>query len=189
MSLLIGVALGLLEDVESLRSKWSSLSFLTKVLLVICLVTSFLSITSLADHIFKLKGFIVEALNFWIVIRAYVIGLLSFIHISIESWQLDFWIVFGIAFYPYVFERWKILPTSDRLRIVGIVSFYIVFPFTVGQSTATYTAICLYIVMLIVCLLPPRTTQFSFIAVRMITPPILVAIVAAISEGIYRPLI
>ncbi len=77
--------MGFLEDAESLKSKWSSFSFLTKVLLLTLLMTSFLSITSLADHIFKLKGFIVEALNFWIVIRAYIIGLFSFIHISIKA--------------------------------------------------------------------------------------------------------
>lgn len=181
--------MGFLEDAESLKSKWSSFSFLTKVLLFILLVMSFLTITSLADHIFKLKGFIVEALNFWVLIRNYIISVLSFIHISIKSWQLDFLLVFGIAFFPYVSERWGILPTSNRLRIITLVSLYIIFPFTVSQSTATYTAIYLYIAMLIICLLPPRTTSFSFIAVRMITPPILVAIVAAISEGIYRPLI
>jgi predicted small integral membrane protein len=189
MSLQIGVTLGFLEDAESLKSKWSTFSLLSKILLLTLLMTSFLSITSLADHIFKLKGFIVEGLNFWLAITSYIVDLLSFIDISIQSWQLDFLIVFGIAFLPYVSERWKILPNSNRLRIIALLSFYIVFPFTVSESTATYTAIYLYIATLAVCLLPPRTDSFGFIALRMVTPPILVVIVAAISEGIYRPMI
>ena len=185
----IGVILGFLEDAESLKAKWPSFSLLGKVLLFTLLMLSFLSITSLADHIFKLKGFIAEALSFWLVITSYIVDLLSFINVSIQSWQLDFLVVFGIAFFPYVFERWKILPISRRFRLIITLSIYIIFPFIVSQSTATYTAIYLYIVTLIICLLPPRTASFNFIAIRMVTPPILVAIVAAISEGLYRPLV
>ena len=180
--------MGIVEDFESLKSKWSSLSLLTKVIFSLLLVLSFLSIASLADHVFKLRGFIVEGLNFWSAFTAYFVDLLAVVNISIQPWQIDFWVVLGIAFFPYISERWNVLTTSRKFSLILLLVAYITFPFTVKQSFATYVAFYLYCSILVVCFLPPRTVSFKLIAVRMVTPPTLVAILAAVSEGLYRPL-
>lgn len=57
--------MGVQDDLKDLRELWPSLSIAWKIFLLANFIISFLSITSLADKVFELKGFIVKAVLFY----------------------------------------------------------------------------------------------------------------------------
>ncbi|WP_299022514.1 hypothetical protein [uncultured Photobacterium sp.] len=180
--------MGIAEDVESLRGNWSSLSKTSKVMFFSSLALSFLSIASLADGVHKMKGFVAEAIHFWHWIGGYAAETALLLDIKIEQWQLDYWAVICLVFVPYTIERWKVFGVKGNLTRLGLFLSALYMPFVKGQFYSMNVAGLVYVSTLLVILCPPRTAAFNFIAVRMVVPPVGVAIVAAIVEGLSRPI-
>jgi hypothetical protein len=178
--------LGIAEDFEGLKSKWSSFSILTKASFLASLILSCLSIASLADHIFKLKGFILEGVRFWSIITNHFVDFFSFLNITVHSWQIDFWVVIGLVYIPYLSVRWSVLNLRLKLQNIFLVLTYILFPFYVNPYYGIGSALFIYFSCLILCFLPPKTNDFLVVGLRGISPPIVVGLLAAISEGLSR---
>ncbi|EMV9369370.1 hypothetical protein AADU81_003160 [Vibrio alginolyticus] len=180
--------MGIAEDFESLRTNWSSLSGTSKVLFLVSACLSFLSIASLSDSIYKMKGFLAEAIEFWRWIGGYVIELTKHLGLSIEQWQMDYWAIICIVLIPYTISRWSVFGTRSNIIRFSIFLAVLYLPFVKGQMYSLVSAGFIYISTLLVVLYPPRTPEFNLIAIRMVLPPLGVAVVAAVVEGISRPI-
>ncbi|HAS8483992.1 TPA: hypothetical protein I7753_21265 [Vibrio vulnificus] len=180
--------MGIAEDFESLKTNWSSLSGTSKVLFLASACFSFLSIASLADNIYKMKGFLAETIEFWRWICSYVIEITKYLGLSLEQWQMDYWAIICIVFIPYTISRWAFFGTRGNIIRFSIFLAALYLPFVKGQLYSMVSASFIYVSTLLVILYPPRTREFNLIAVRMVLPPLGVAIVAAVVEGISRPI-
>lgn len=77
--------MGIHGDIEETKKLWSHASFPTKALLIVFTFLNFSSITSLADTVFKWKGFILDGVSFyqkWV--RNPISEILSFISVPQE---------------------------------------------------------------------------------------------------------
>jgi hypothetical protein len=181
--------LGIAEDFEGLRSRWSSLSSCTKLIFSASMVLSFLSIASLADHVYKLKGFMNEAVILWSSVTKFFVDVLAIFDLEVKPWQLDFWVIIILASSPYLFGRWHVLSLHRKFQHILMFFVNLSLPFIFTHTITIYVASFFYIAALCIIFWPPLSKDFAFIGIKMVLPPVSVAILAAIAEGISRPLI
>ena len=97
--------MGINKDIEEAVALWRNASWPMRGLVVLSAILATSSVTSIADVVFKWKGFVLQGVNFyreWI--RGPIVELLSFI--NIPNWASDLLIILSI----YLFVLFK----SDR---------------------------------------------------------------------------
>jgi len=179
---------GLAEDFDSLKRQWSSLSSLTKVGFTLSLILSFLSVASLADSLYKMKGFIAEGIRVWQILGKFATDFLGSLGLIVEQWQLDFISLALLVLVPYLSSRWKIFSPSRKATFVLILVLYALMPFVTPKNLAINSIYFVYFGILVGFFLPPQSPEFNIIGFRIMLPPILLAIFAAVVEGLSRPL-
>lgn len=166
------------------------MSLVTRVIFSISFALSFLSIASLADSVYKFKGFILETVNFWREITRPILEFILQLDLPIETWQFDYWVLVSITFLPYTVVRWRSLTLADKLISSFFCMAYFIFPFLLSEKTLLLSVVFGVYLIYLVCFFGPwRTPASLLIGFRMLSPPVLVAILAAISEGIARPIV
>ena len=95
--------MGIKDDFEGLTQTWKTLSAPIKVFLAANFLVSSLSIASISDSIFKFKGFIKAAVEFYQLCTGMVLGFLTkYVYIDLVQVQIDviiLFLLFGGAFY------------------------------------------------------------------------------------------
>ena len=82
--------MGLKGDINELKKAWPHLSLLTRLLLLLSVLISILSVSSLADSVYKFRGFIVLGIDFYrAFIFPYLDTLITFFNIRLNSRELD----------------------------------------------------------------------------------------------------
>jgi len=180
--------LGIAEDYYGLQKKWKTLSPFTKMFFVFSLALSSLSIANLADSVYKLKSFMAEAVAFWGGILTTVLEALISVGIVVEKWQLNVITVVILSIVPYLTLRWKQLSKSYRFKIIGMLVINLSIPFYFSPLATINSVLGMYIGTLVLVFWPPVTREFLGVGVGMLLPPLLVAILAAIAEGLSRPI-
>ncbi|ALR15755.1 hypothetical protein [Vibrio natriegens] len=166
--------------------RWRSFNKLEKFLYTSSVFISALSIGSLADSVYKFKGLIANAIELWHQVGFFVIGYLP------ESFRIDLvtfdaFTVISLTFGPLLFSLKDLFPTEWKIYVLPILCYFS-FPFYFGREIMFLIIILSYIPFLVVSLMPPRTDEFNFLAIRMLSPIILLVVVTAVTEGIMRPL-
>ncbi|EPJ43756.1 MAG: hypothetical protein OFPII_39780 [Osedax symbiont Rs1] len=180
--------MGVPEDVEGLKGHWPTLTLASKIFFSALIAIQFMSIASLADNVYKFKGFMAEAVIQW---HKVTLQLVDVFNLNVEIWYLDYWTVTFLAMVPYLIARWKIINLRLKITHLFMLPTNLLLPFYFEYSGHffVFTACFIYISVLIAVFWPPLDKKVAIIGFQMILPPILVAIVAAIAEGWSRPLV
>ena len=93
------------DDVESLLKDWHDFSTEWKLISMTMLVASILSLGSLAENVFKFKGFLVVGISFYQELTRPVVEILQ-----IEGYVVDFLVILGL----YLSASWR---AAVRLKL------------------------------------------------------------------------
>ena len=200
------------EDFEKLGETWAELSVTWKVVLGVMLLMQVLAMGSLGDAVFKFKGFIVYGLEFYSTMTEPLLELLVWLEITWFGRELLDNTIFILLFFSSLirgtthYTTAESLPYSPNLMLTYYLRYEIdlmEIPVYVVSLVVTIAVITItYFVVRAVPNLEPLwevilsinigAVFFSCwfgtprVAIRFFLPIIVVCIVAAISEGLFR---
>jgi len=209
--------MGIQEDFDKLKSLWPTMSVMAKGVMIGSFLLSLLSIGSIADIVFEFKGFIVTAIVFYHKITAPVVQFFSvyFFNIKIPQSVIDvqvlvttYWL--GLA---RIDQWWSIKPLWKRIIYIILTVIVIMLTMILGGSVILIInfmseeyaslAIVFFAISIPIMSLLPSTPLSKFpllnyssgatrimriSAYYLLSLYFLVAVLAAISEGLSRPL-
>ena len=177
------------DDLKRLRKVWHKLSTFTKLLQICALILSFMLIAGLADTVFEFKLFLAHAIEFWHTITGFVLEKIeASLGVQIPVVHIDFYVLFALIFFPYLMASWNVIGSRKRIiNVLGVLS-WISAPLIIPIDALMVLALVVYFFTLIMFLWPPIEDRFLLISLRMALPPIAVATIAAITEGLARPI-
>lgn len=183
--------MSLKDDVSAAANEWGTASWKVRVLLVLGVLLSASSLASLADTVFQWKGFLLRGLEFY---RAYVAAPLanlvtSLVGKPLTQVQIDAVVLFAL-FFGALMRIEAMQPISPARRIARILAQVFLFALCVAfvalpvqDGTTVWLAYPGFV--LAVCLLVRGRERVQAV-IFMVAPALLVAIAAAVSEGISR---
>ncbi|EOX4464584.1 hypothetical protein ACSQUR_004378 [Vibrio alginolyticus] len=180
--------MGIAEDFVGMKSKWSEWAWTTKLFFIASFLLSCLSIASLADQVYQFKSFVAEGIAFWRSVGFQILGIVEKLGLTVEQWQLDYCAIIILVYLPYISERYKVLSAARVIAYCMAFFASLLVPFFKEMHPSLEIAGITYLVTVIVYLYPPRSASFNTVVLRMVLPPVSVLILAAIAEGISRPL-
>ncbi len=179
--------MGFKEDFEKLKNTWSKLSIEWKIILSTMTLMQVLSVSSIADSVYKFKGFILDGIE---VYRMLTEPLFIFIHFlgvpSFERWMLDSVIWLSLYFVSLWrssrFVRNKrnmfIFALSAVMGMFGVLFYHGSF----SDKTAIHILIVLSAIIFTISYI-----QKTFVpTVVYAIPFFLASLFAGVSEGLFR---
>lgn len=185
-------------DIEELKNTWPLLSPLTKIFLVASLCVSALSVSSIADSIFKFRGFLRVGIDFYREFVAPIFSLLfEYLGLVFDAAIIDNFVF--VTFISATLIRTAFVYRAGWFSIsinlfVWFTYVYLIFqtkPQSLGIVFGFLTAIVLLAILpsLLGNLRKTKTASVYRISVlNIIATMLLVCIVAAISEALTKPL-
>ncbi len=187
------------EDWNELKKTWSKLSHLGKIISVVSFVITCTSVASLADSIFEFRGFILTGIEFYRSILDY----LQVIGLVISGPKRDVFvamllIITGVMKHHDSNTPLFLFPYSVYIMVVPVVPIGLIFdePDRALVQAVWMGSIALFqfLVILSYAIIPfvtkrelPYTLSARFILRYILTICFLIAVIAAISEGLTRP--
>lgn len=198
--------MGMRGDFNDLKEAWSSFSLLTKIFLAGSFLTSSLSLASIADSVFKLRGFIEMAIAFYHSLVEPLTALIAeYIGLDLVQGQVDgiilvtiittsfirvnrilgvtketfFWVCLWVAWVGLII----IIDDGSGFPSIFMSGFYMTMIFLVGLLSAVNP---IWIGMFLPQFSPRDVVVFRLTAINILAVLIFVAVVASISEGLTR---
>ena len=187
--------MGLVDDFKDLPRVWKELNPLGKTITIVGVVLSALSVASIADATFQLKGFIVNAIYVYRQITEPVVIFLSdAFDYRFRQAQLDLIVLGGLSGASF-FRASRLVPITAR--ILGAIMFLLIFvslgfAFDVQESPFWLTAFLLTPLAFWLGGRPMKqlseSPEIKRTAMYILIIYLLVGFVAGVSEGVSRPI-
>lgn len=207
--------MGLQDDWNELKKMWGNCSLATRIFLAVSFFLSCASVSSLADGVFQFRGFLQTAIEFYRIPIDYIVEVLyinwgwfippsaadTFVLICLfeasrikvgggfqKGWLYEIAIITFLAFFIMFMEYITYDPTlvisfaPGFLVVMSGIFFYLGFVHPVAGQTKRAPAFKK------IEIAPGDRRMFRLVLGNILTILFLVAVVAAISEGLTRPL-
>ncbi len=119
--------MGLKGDIDELKEVWEGSSILFKVGMGLSVFLTISSVTSLSDAIFKWKGFVLDAVEFYRTNVADVIHeLFAIFDVHYTSSAIDFQILFSIFIVSFMRRLWLDTDFSKKDEVAMLIIGFVV---------------------------------------------------------------
>lgn len=190
--------MGIAEDFYGLKGQWSRFSRTTKVVFILSFALTILSVGSIADSVFRFKGFIVYGIEFYhSLLEPVGLFLSRVLWFEIDKHDLELCVLVGICIRVALINDSEIVKRSGLGQLIPAFGYLFVL-----WSFAFILDLIMEYTIAILISYPLATFALGFLENKnnRVTPMMLVkvgyflivylvvACIAAISEGLARPL-
>ena len=187
-----------IKELQEVEKLWGNRTLIGKLFLLFALFLTFASVGSLADSVFKFKGFLADGLSFYNEITTPARQFLSEIfHLKISKTKQDAFVI--ICMYAGILLRIPIY-FDQREGVYGILSILLAILSTVGSSFVFVYLFGPQLGLILVFPMIPfiheltlskefkltKVSRLIFLCILMIY--FIIACIAAISSGLAKPL-